>query len=303
MNAASRFPARVELYEVGPRDGLQNIDISLDVDTKVQFINALSQTGLRAIEVGAFVSRRAVPQMAESDQVFAGIQRREGIRYPLLVPNAQGMQAALQAGVEEIAIFTAASETFNQKNINASIAESLARFRPVIESARRASVRVRGYVSTCFGCPYEGAVAASAVQDVTTRLFDLGVAEVSIGDTIGVAVPTQIPEVMGPILARHNVDTLALHFHDTRGTAVANVVEALRLGIHRFDSSAGGLGGCPYAPGATGNVATEDLVYLLHGMGIATGVDLQKLMAASQIVAKALGTTLPSRVLRAENRD
>jgi isopropylmalate/homocitrate/citramalate synthase len=287
---------------VGPRDGLQNIDTPLDVDTKVQFIHALSETGLRAIEVGAFVSPRAVPQMAASDEVFARLQRREGVRYPVLVPNAQGMEAALQAGVQEIAVFTAASETFNQKNINASIDESFERFRPVVHSARQAGVRVRGYVSTCFGCPYEGTVAPSAVHDVTRRLFDLGVAEVSIGDTIGVAVPTQVPEVMGPLIERHGVDALALHFHDTRGTAVANVIEALRMGIHIFDSSAGGLGGCPYAPGATGNVATEDLVYVLHAMGIETGIDLEKLMAASQLVAAALGTTLPSRVLRAENR-
>jgi isopropylmalate/homocitrate/citramalate synthase len=272
------------------------------VATKVQFIDALSQCGLRAIEVGAFVSPRAVPQMADSDAVLARIQRRAGVRYPVLVPNPKGMQAALQAGVTEIAVFTAASETFNRNNINASIAESFERFQPVLESARSAGVRVRGYVSTCFGCPYEGAVAPSAVLEVTTRLFDLGVAEVSIGDTIGVAVPTQIPEVMAPLIQRHGVASLALHFHDTRGTAVANVIEALRLGLHIFDSSAGGLGGCPYAPGATGNVATEDLVYVLHGMGIDTGVDLQQLMAASRIVANALQTPLPSRVLRAEGR-
>ena len=296
------WPKQVTLYEVGPRDGLQNIDTPLSVETKIRFIDALSQTGLRAIEVGAFVSPRAVPQMADSDQVFGKIQRQEGVRYPVLVPNAQGMEAALEAGVKEIALFTAASETFNQKNINASIAESLERFRPVVEMAQEARVRVRGYMSTCFGCPYEGRVEPHVVHHLTARLIEMGVHEVSLGDTIGVAVPTQVPEVLESIVAQFGTDRLALHFHDTRGTAVANIVEAMRLGVRIFDSSAGGLGGCPYAPGATGNVATEDLVYLLHRMGIATGVDLPRLMAASQIIETALGSPLPSRVLRAENR-
>lgn len=301
MTGGRAWPASVTLYEVGPRDGLQNIDTSLSVETKVRFIDALSQTGLPVIEVGAFVSPRAVPQMADSDKVFQRIQRQEGLRYPVLVPNAQGLEAALAAGVQEIALFTAASETFNQKNINASIAQSLERFRPVVESARQAGVRVRGYISTCFGCPYEGRIEPSVVHHLTARLIEMGVSEVCLGDTIGVAVPTQVPEVLDSIIGQFGVDRLALHFHDTRGTAIANIIEAMRLGIHVFDSSAGGLGGCPYAPGATGNVATEDLVYVLEGMGIATGVDLPRLMAASRIIESAVGSPLPSRVLRAES--
>jgi len=300
MTAPATWPRHVTLVEVGPRDGLQNVHTPLSVDAKVEFVDALSHTGLQVIEAGAFVSQRAVPQMADSDQVFARIQRRAGIRYPVLVPNERGLDAALAVGVQEIAVFTAASETFNQKNINASIDESFERFRPVIARALDSGLRVRGYVSTCFGCPYEGEVAPERVREVTERLFAMQVAEVSLGDTIGVAVPTQVPEVLDPILDNVPAERLAMHFHDTRGTALANVVEALRLGIRIFDSSAGGLGGCPYAPGATGNVATEDLVYMLHGMGIETGVDLEKLMAASLGVSRALGADLPSRVLRAE---
>jgi hydroxymethylglutaryl-CoA lyase len=302
MSGGTRWPERVRLYEVGPRDGLQNIDAPLSVDLKVQFIDALSQTGLQAIEVGSLVSPRAVPQMADSAQVFGRITRRAGIRYPMLVPNQQGMETALKVGVEEIAVFTATSETFNRNNINASIDESFERFGPVLNSARQAGVRVRGYVSTCFGCPYEGRVDPRMVLQVTERLFAMRVDEVSLGDTIGVAVPTQVPEVLGPVVERFGADRIALHFHDTRGTALANVLEAMRLGVTIFDSAAGGLGGCPYAPGAAGNVATEELVYMLQGMGIETGVDLDRLMQASQMVANVLETSLPSRVLRADAR-
>ena len=296
----STTPSHVTLYEVGPRDGLQNIAATIAVDVKVRFIEALASAGLGAIEAGAFVSPSAVPQMAGTADVFAGVQRRAGVRYTALVPNERGLDAALAAGVGEIAVFTAASETFNRKNINASIAESIERFRPVLQRAGKHNLRVRGYVSTCFGCPYEGDVDPGRVIDVTQRLFDLGVQEVSLGDTIGVAVPTQIEPVVAPILKRHGVSAIALHFHDTRGTAVANVVESLRLGVRTFDASAGGLGGCPYAPGAAGNVATEDLVYLFDRMGVATGVILDALVDASLIVERALGVPLPSRVLRAK---
>lgn len=297
--SAARVPERVTVYEVGPRDGLQNIQAALDVDTKVRFVEALAATGLPAVEVGAFVSAKAVPQMAASDQVYARLSRRTGVRYPALVPNERGLDDALRCDVREIAVFTAASETFNQNNINASIAESLRRFEPVVRRALDAGLRVRGYVSTCFGCPYEGAVDPGRVASVTRDLFELGVHEVSLGDTIGVAVPVQVAEVMEQLLPQFGVERLALHFHDTRGTALANIAEALHHGVTIFDASAGGLGGCPYAPGATGNVATEDVLYLLHGMGIETGVDLDAVVDASLLVEAALQAALPSRVLRA----
>jgi isopropylmalate/homocitrate/citramalate synthase len=293
------LPLRVSVYEVGPRDGLQNVELSLDVETRLRFVEALASAGLPAVEAGAFVSPKSIPQMAATSELYARLRQRPGVRYPALVPNEKGLDAALAAGVRDIAVFTAASETFNRKNINASIAESLQRFAPVVKRAREAGVRVRGYVSTCFGCPYEGRVEPAVVLRVTRDLFDLGVQEVSLGDTIGVAVPSQVDEVVVPILAAFGTDHIALHFHDTRGTALANVLQALRLGVWIFDASAGGLGGCPYAPGATGNLATEDLVYMLSGMGIETGVDLDKLVDASLVAEAALGTPLPSRVLRA----
>jgi isopropylmalate/homocitrate/citramalate synthase len=294
------LPRRVTVYEVGPRDGLQNVAQALDVDIKVRFVEALADAGLPAVEAGAFVSPKSVPQMAASDAVYARLRRRPGVRYPALVPNEKGLDAALAAGADEIAVFTAASETFNQRNINASIAESIARFKPVVERARAGGVRVRGYVSTCFGCPYEGRVDPRVVLRVTRDLFALGVQEVSIGDTIGVAVPLQVDEVVAPLLREFGGASIALHFHDTRGTALANAWAALQLGVHIFDSSAGGLGGCPYAPGATGNLATEDLLYMLHGVGIETGVDLDRVVDASSIVEAALGTPLPSRVRQAK---
>src|SRR5262245_56587161 len=244
----SARPRRVTVYEVGPRDGLQNVATALDVDVKVRFVEALAEAGLPAVEAGAFVSPKAIPQMAASDTLYARLRRRPGVRYPALVPNEKGLDAALAAGVAEIAVFTAASETFNQRNINASIAESIERFRPVVRRARDAKLRVRGYVSTCFGCPYEGRIEPRAVHQVTRDLVALGVQEISIGDTIGVGVPSQVEDVVGPLLAEHGASAIALHFHDTRGTALANVLAALGFGVHIFDASAGGLGGCPYAP-------------------------------------------------------
>ena len=292
-------PARVRVVEVGPRDGLQNEAAALGVEDKVAFTQALIDAGLPVVEPGAFVSPRWVPQMAGSDEVLRRLRRPDGVRLPVLVPNRKGYEAARAAGARDIAIFTAASETFNRKNINASIDESFARFQEFVPDALREGMWVRGYISTCFGCPYEGAVDPVRVVDVARRLADIGSHEVSIGDTIGVGVPTQVTDVMGRLKEAMPQTALAVHFHDTRGTALANVLAALEEGIEVVDSSAGGLGGCPYAPGASGNLATEDLLYMLHGMGIATGVDLGRVAAASRALAPRLGHALPSRYLQA----
>ncbi|MDQ2806963.1 MAG: hydroxymethylglutaryl-CoA lyase [Chloroflexota bacterium] len=293
------WPHRVTVVEVGPRDGLQNEAQPVPTAAKIAFINRLSAAGLPVIEATSFVSPRAIPQLADADEVFPAIHKAPGVRYPVLVPNPKGMARALAAGVREVAVFTAASESFTRHNINATIAESLANFAAVAEMARPTGVRLRGYVSTAFGCPYEGAVPPARVLEVTGRLFDLGVDEVSIGDTIGVATPAGIAEVMGLLLDHFPADRLALHGHDTRGTALANVLAALQLGITIFDSSAGGLGGCPYAPGASGNLATEDLLYLLHGLGISTGVDLAAVVAASAYLAAVRGQAPASRYFAA----
>jgi isopropylmalate/homocitrate/citramalate synthase len=293
------LPRQVRVVEVGPRDGLQNEAATLGVDDKVAFAQALLDAGLSVVEAGAFVSPKWVPQMAGSDEVLRRLRRPPGARLPVLVPNRKGFEAARAAGAREIAIFTAASETFNRKNINASIDESFARFREFVPDALRDGLWVRGYVSTCFGCPYEGAVDPARVVEVARRLVELGGQEISIGDTIGVAVPTQVTDVMGRLQAAVPPAALAVHFHDTRGTALANVLAALQQGIAVVDSSAGGLGGCPYAPGASGNLATEDLLYMLHGMGIATGVEIDKVAAASRALAPRLGHGLPSRYLQA----
>jgi isopropylmalate/homocitrate/citramalate synthase len=251
------------------------------------------------VETGAFVSPKWVPQMAGSDEVFRRVKARKGARRVVLVPNRLGYERAREAGCREIAVFTAASESFNKRNINASIDESFERFREFVPEARRDGLWVRGYVSTCFGCPYEGKVAPERVVEVARRLVDTGCDEISIGDTIGVAVPSQITDVMGRLEEAIPASALAVHFHDTRGTALANVLAALQAGIAIVDSSAGGLGGCPYAPGASGNLATEDLLYMLHGMGLETGVDLEKVSAASRAIAPRLGHSLPSRYLQA----
>ncbi len=287
------------VVEVGPRDGLQNEAAAVTVDDRVAFCDRLIEAGLSVVEVGAFVSPKWVPQMAGSDEVFRRVRRRPGLRTPVLVPNRKGYELARDAGAREIAIFTAASETFNRKNINASIDESFARFAEFVPDAKRDGQWVRGYVSTCFGCPYEGRVAPERVAEVARRLGEIGCDEISIGDTIGVAVPTQVTDVMGRLAEDVSARQLAVHFHDTRGTALANVLAALDTGIAIVDSSAGGLGGCPYAPGASGNLATEDLLYMLHGMGIATGVDLERVVAASRALAPRLGHPLPSKYLQA----
>lgn len=294
------LPSRVTVYEVGPRDGLQNEPESLATDVKVALVDSLTEAGLPAIEVGSFVSPRAVPQLADTEEVFGRIHRASGVRYTALVPNVKGLERALAAGVLEIAVFTAASETFNRRNINAGVDESIERFRPVVARARENKVRVRGYVSTAFGCPYEGAVSPEAVREVVHKLLDLPVDEISIGDTIGVATPAGVYEVVETL---HDSGVtrgvLALHFHDTRGTALANVYAGLECGIATFDSSAGGLGGCPFAPGAAGNLATEDLLYMLDGLGIETGVALPRVVEASRQLARALGRRPPGRYLAA----
>jgi hydroxymethylglutaryl-CoA lyase len=291
---------RVVVVEVGPRDGLQNESAAVPTDVKVAFVDALSAAGLPVVEATAFVSPRAIPQLADAEEVFQRIAKRPGVRYPVLVPNEKGLDRAKAAGAREIAVFTAASETFNRKNINASIDESFARFAPVIRRAREDGMRVRGYVSCGFGCPYEGPVLPASAARVARRLLDAGCDEVSLGDTIGVGVPIQVPEVVGRCVdAGVPLSRLALHFHDTRGTALANVAEGLRQGVRIFDSSAGGLGGCPFAPGAAGNVATEDLLYLLHGMGYETGVDLALVAAATGALSLAIGRRPVSRVFQA----
>jgi len=291
---------RVTVVEVGPRDGLQNEKGLVPTETKVAFVEALAGAGLPVVETTAFVSPRAIPQLADSTEVFRRVRKRPGTRYPVLVPNLKGMERALAAGAREIALFTAATDTFNLRNTNATVEESFARFAPVVARARAEGVRVRGYVSTAFGCPYEGRVDPAKAIEVALRLFGAGCEEVSLGDTIGVAVPTQVADVVGRLRARGvPVDRLALHMHDTRGTALANVVEGLREGVRVFDSSAGGLGGCPYAPGAAGNLATEDILYLLDGMGYDTGVDLAAVARATRDLSEATGRAPVSRVFAA----
>ena len=297
--SASRLPASVTVVEVGPRDGLQNESAELPVDDKVAFCDALVDAGLRVVEVGAFVSPRWVPQMAGSDEVLRRVRKPPGVRLPVLVPNRQGYERALAAGAREIAVFTAASESFSRKNTNASIDETFERFAAFVPEARREGLRVRGYVSTAFGCPYEGPVDPARAIEVVVRLAEAGCHEVSIGDTIGVAVPTQVSELLGRLTENLPIDRVAVHFHDTRGTALANVLAALEQGVAIVDSAAGGTGGCPYAPGASGNLATEDLLYMLQGMGIETGVDLDRVAAASRALAARLGRALPSRYLQA----
>jgi isopropylmalate/homocitrate/citramalate synthase len=290
----------VTVYEVGPRDGLQNESETVSVEDRVAFIDALTDAGLPAIEAGSFVSPKAIPQLADTDEVFRRIRKASGVRYPVLVPNEKGLERALAAGALEVAVFTAASETFNRHNIHAGVDESIERFRPVAARASDAGVRLRGYVSTAFGCPYEGDVSPEAVREVVHKLLDLGVAEISIGDTIGVATPSDVFEVVETLYESGvSRGILALHFHDTRGTALANVFAGLQCGITIYDASAGGLGGCPYAPGASGNLATEDLLYMLEGLSVSTGISLPGVVEASRALALRLGHRPPGRYLAA----
>jgi hydroxymethylglutaryl-CoA lyase len=292
----------VKIVEVGPRDGLQNEKVTIPTQVKIDFVTALGDAGLRVIEAGAFVSPKWVPQMADTADVYRDIPKDPGVEYPVLVPNMKGLERAIEAGVQSISIFTAASDTFNQRNINMTIDASFENYAPVAARARAEGMRVRGYVSTAFGCPYEGDVAPEKVLEVSARLLDLGCYEVSVGDTIGVGTPMQVQGVIGILLQVIPAAKLAMHFHDTRGTALANTLAALEMGITTFDASAGGLGGCPYAPGASGNLATEDLIYMLDRMGIDTGVDLARLVQASSMIVPYLDPPLPGRYLQACTR-
>jgi len=289
------MPQEVTVCEVGPRDGLQNERVTISSEDKIRYIDLLSESGLRVIEATSFVRPNAIPQLADSAEVFAGIRKRPGIRYIVLCPNLRGLERAKAAGANSIAVFTAASETFTKRNINMTIDESLKVFGEVIRAARADGMWVRGYISTAFGCPYEGAVPIESVLRVTAALHELGCDEISIGDTIGVGVPTQVDALIPRLSGVVPLNEIAMHFHDTRGTALANVHAALQHGITIFDASAGGLGGCPYAPGASGNVGTEDVLYMLHGMGIGTGVDLTKVRAASRFIAGVLDHALTSK--------
>ncbi len=290
---------RISVVEVGPRDGLQNEAAAVPTDRKIAFVDALGAAGHSTIEVSAFVSPKWVPQMADAAEVFAGITRRAGVRYTALVPNLAGLTRAVAAGVDQIAVFAAASERFSVANVNQSIDDSLARYAEVCAEARTQGLPVRGYVSCAFGCPFEGAVSADAVVRVTGALLAMGAYEVAVSDTIGVAHPGQVRTLLARLAADVPPAKTALHFHDTRGTALANVLAALDAGIDTFDASAGGLGGCPYAPGASGNLATEDLLYMLDGLGLETGVALDRVMAASIALQPVLGHPLRSRVVQA----
>ena len=287
----------VRVYEVGPRDGLQNESLPIPLEAKLRYLGLLADAGLREIEATSFVGPTAVPQLADADELMASLDRRPGVRYSVLVPNRRGLERAERAGVDAVCVFTAASEPFTKANINMTIAESIDAFRPVIDRARELGWWTRGYVSTAFGCPYQGAVGEAAVVGVARQLLDLGIDELSIGDTIGVAGPADVRRVVGALLAAGiDADRLAMHFHDTRGTALANVSAALELGIRAFDASTGGTGGCPYAPGAAGNLATEDLVYLLERDGLAHGIDLDRLLEAARMISDTLGRPLATKV-------
>ncbi len=292
------LPHRVKMVEVGPRDGLQNEKGAVPAEVKIALIDQLSAAGLPVVEAGAFVSPRWVPQMADSAAVLAGIARKPGVEYPVLVPNMKGFEAAQRAGAREIAVFSAASEAFTQRNINCSIAESIARFGPVAEAARDAGMPVRGYVSCVLGCPYQGEIAPAAVAEAAGRLADLGCAEISLGDTIGVGTPARARAMVEAVAERVPIERLAVHFHDTYGQALANILACLELGVATVDSSVAGLGGCPYAKGASGNVASEDVLYMLDGLGIVTDVDLAGLAAAGRMICKHLGRPPASKVAR-----
>ncbi len=297
---SASLPTRVTLVEVGPRDGLQNERAIVPTDRKIAFVDHLTAAGHSAIEVTAFVSPKWVPQMGDASEVFRGIARKPGVRYSALVPNRAGLDRAMAAGVTDIAVFAAASETFSRRNINQSIEESFVTYRQVTDAATQASLRTRAYLSTSFGCPFEGSVDPQRVTQLAERLLALGAYEVAVSDTIGIAHPGQVRQVLDVLLARVPLAHIALHFHDTRGTALANVLVALEYGVATFDSSAGGLGGCPYAPGAAGNLATEDLVYMLDGLGIESGVSGDGVMRASLSLEELLGHQLPSRWVQAQ---
>jgi len=300
---AAQRPRRVRIVEVGPRDGLQNEPAAIPTNVKVRFVDLLSEAGFNWIEVTSFVHPRAVPQMADADEVFRAIGKKPGVRYVALVPNPRGLDRALAAGVEDIALFVAATESFSRANINRSIEQSLEDAHQVTTASRLAGARVRAYISVAFGCPYEGPVSPAQVLPVAERLFELGAEEVVLGDTIGVATPSDVSRLMDVLLPLAPADRWGMHFHDTRGMALANVMASLDVGLSHFDSSAGGLGGCPFAgPGAAGNVATEDLLYLLDGVGVEHRVDLDRVLEASRFIVDAVGHPLTSKVYQAGGR-
>jgi hydroxymethylglutaryl-CoA lyase len=294
----NKWPKQVTIKEVGPRDGLQNEKTAISTQDKIAWINQLSKTGLTYIEITSFVHPKWIPQLADAFEVATRIERAPGVTYAALVPNQKGLEKALAAQVDEVAVFMSASETHNRKNINKSIEETFPVLKEVVKAAKQEGKTVRGYVSTVFGCPYEGKVPIGQVVRVSERLFEMGIDELSLGDTIGVATPKQVQELLEDIMKRFPKEKLAMHFHDTRGTALANILISLEMGITTFDSSLGGLGGCPYAKGASGNVATDDLVYMLHGMDIATGIDVQRLSEAALFIQEKIGRPLSSRYLQ-----
>ncbi|MFC3886063.1 hydroxymethylglutaryl-CoA lyase [Bacillus songklensis] len=294
----TNFPTSVTIKEVGPRDGLQNEQAFISTENKISWINQLSLTGLKYIEITSFVNPKWIPALADAVEVAKGIERIPGVTYTALVPNRKGLEQALEANVDEVAVFMSASETHNQKNINKSIENTFPLLKEVVEDSLKAGKSSRGYVSTVFGCPYEGIVDIEKVIRVSETLFEMGIGELSLGDTIGAANPKQVQDVLEALLRRFPANKLALHFHDTRGTALANILVSLDMGITTFDASLGGLGGCPYAPGASGNVATDDLLYMLNSMGITTGLNQEKLMSASRFIQDKVGKPLPSRSLQ-----
>ncbi len=294
-----KLPTTVKLVDVGPRDGLQNEKLLVPAAVKIELVQRLQQAGLKQIEVTSFVSPRWVPQMADSSVVMAGIQRQSGVRYSVLTPNMQGYQAAVVSRPDEIVVFAAASEAFSQRNINCSIAESIERFRPVVQAARAQGIHVRGAISCVVGCPYEGEITPSRVERVARLMKDIGVQHIVVADTIGVGTPRKVQAAMEAALLHYELDEVSEHFHDTYGQALANTLACLEMGIWQFDTSVAGLGGCPYAKGATGNVASEDVVFMLHGMGIATGIDLDKLVDAGQFISDFLQRKTNSRVAQA----
>jgi hydroxymethylglutaryl-CoA lyase len=299
MSLNKSLPHRVKLVDVGPRDGLQNEKQPVSAQLKIELVHRLQAAGLKEIEVTSFVSPKWVPQMADNTEVMAGIDRREGVRYSVLTPNMKGLEAALASKPDEIVVFGAATESFSQKNINCSIAESIERFAPVVQAAREAGIYVRGALSCALGCPYEGDVAPEKVSHLAGLMKQIGVQHVGVADTIGVGTPRKVAAAIEATLKHYALKDVSGHFHDTYGQALANTLAALQLGVWQFDTSVAGLGGCPYAKGATGNVATEDVVYMLHGMGIETGIDLDQLIDAGVFISQALGRKTQSRVATA----
>lgn len=295
----AHLPDAVSVYEVSLRDGLQNEPVTVPTPGKVRLVDALVAAGVRRMEVTSFVSPKWVPQLADAVELCRLLPRRQGVVYSALCPNRQGFERAVEADVEELAVFLSVSETHNKRNVNKTVAQTLEAFREVVPPALASGRRVRAYLSTVWGCPYEGEVDPKRGVEITRQLFDLGCYEVSLGDTIGVGTPLQTRRIVEMFLSEFPVEKVALHFHDTRGTALANVIVGLELGVRTFDASVGGLGGCPYAPGAAGNLATEDLVYTLHGMGISTGIDLEKLVEAGRVAAAIVGRELPGKVHKA----